>query len=40
MPSPAPTPPAVASRLREALKAGASAARDFWTGYWDRPIGC
>ncbi len=38
--SPLPTPSPDASRLREVLRACASAARDFWQGYWDRPIGC
>lgn len=35
-----PTPSADPSRLREVLRACAAAARDFWQGYWDRPIGC
>ena len=38
MPSLAPAP-SVTTRLGEVLKACASAARDFWTGYWAGPTG-
>ena len=40
MSSPAPAPSVTTTRLHEVLKACASAERDFWQGYWDRPIGC
>lgn len=33
-------PPDAVTRWRDGLRAFGSALREFWQGYWDRPIGC